>query len=153
MGLEQHLSLICIYIFTQPDFGIPFQCHCFWHIFTRCLRLVSDSWPLFMEFSLSGKVTNQSSDKRRKMLLGSSNDQFGLPSTTLKNIPSLEEECKSDLEYSYQHYETAESHYKKAKECLFSLKTSVENLHQKNLFQYNPEVLLKRWLLSPSILL
>ncbi|KAH9663396.1 Golgin [Citrus sinensis] len=110
----------------------------------RCLRLVSDSWPLFMEFSLSGKVTNQSSDKRRKMLLGSSNDQFGLPSTTLKNIPSLEEECKSDLEYSYQHYVTAESHYKKAKECLFSLKTSVENLHQKNLFQYNPEVLLKR---------
>ncbi|KAH9711671.1 Golgin [Citrus sinensis] len=110
----------------------------------RCLRLVSDSWPLFMEFSLSGKVTNQSSDKRRKMLLGSSDDQFGLASTTLKNIPSLEEECKSDLEYSYQHYATAESHYKKAKECLFSLKTSVENLHQKNLFQYNPEVLLKR---------
>ncbi|KAJ4714969.1 Protein Lines [Melia azedarach] len=110
----------------------------------RCLRLVSNSWPLFMEFSLGGKVTNRLSDKRRKVVLESSHNQCRLPSTTMEKVPSFEKECENDLECGSKHYGARRSYYKDAKDCLLSLKISLENLHQKNLFLYNPEVLLKR---------
>ncbi|KAL5819512.1 hypothetical protein ACOSQ4_023354 [Xanthoceras sorbifolium] len=107
----------------------------------RCLRLVCEHFHLFIEFPLGEKARNQSSDKRRK-ILDSSNFPGRVPSATSKFfIQSLKD---SDREYDYEHCITRGSHYKEAKDCLLSLKMSVENLHQKNLFLYNPEALLKR---------
>ncbi|KAK0603988.1 hypothetical protein LWI29_010922 [Acer saccharum] len=107
----------------------------------RCLRLVCEHFHLFIEFSPGEKARNQSSDKKRK-ILDSSNFPGRLPSPTSRNfIQSLED---SDREYDYVHCITRGSHYKEAKDCLLSLKTSVENLCRKNLFLYNPEALLKR---------
>ncbi|XP_044470163.1 uncharacterized protein LOC123199303 isoform X2 [Mangifera indica] len=118
----------------SKDTGI----HCAEYLL-RCLRMVCDSWPLFKEFLAVGKFTNQSSDKRRKIILDSPKFQGRLQSTTLENsILSLQEE------YDCDRCGTRGSYYNKAYDCLISLKTSMENLHQKNLFLYNPEVLLKR---------
>ncbi|KAK2657368.1 hypothetical protein Ddye_010420 [Dipteronia dyeriana] len=108
----------------------------------RCLRLVCEHFHLFIEFSMGEKARNQSTDKRRR-IPDSSNFPGRVPSATSKKfIQSLED---SDREYDYVHCITRGSHYKGAKDCLLSLKTSVGNLCQKNLFLYNPEALLKRF--------
>lgn len=99
-----------------------------------------------MEFPLFGEVFNQSSCKRRK-LLGDGVDfrADGMPSSVDDNgsiildIKNYEEES----EYGFKHYNIKP--FKKATECLLSLYNSVENLHQKDLFPYNPQVLLKRY--------
>ncbi|KAG8474669.1 hypothetical protein CXB51_031178 [Gossypium anomalum] len=106
----------------------------------RCLRIVCDSWQTFMEFSVYGKLSNQLSSKRRKILSESSNFKIELSSRPVKMIPlSLEKKFNGNLEYRH-----TKQMYELAKGCLLSLKKSVENLHLKNLFPYNPEVLLKR---------
>ncbi|XVF15639.1 hypothetical protein REPUB_Repub09cG0171700 [Reevesia pubescens] len=106
----------------------------------RCLRLVCDSWQKFTEFSMYWEVKNQSSSKRGNFLSESSNCTIELSSGPTKTIPLyLEKKVKGDLEYR-----CVEQAYEQAKDCLLSLKKSVENLHLKNLFPYNPEVLLKR---------
>ncbi|KAK9285883.1 hypothetical protein L1049_025084 [Liquidambar formosana] len=113
----------------------------------RCLRTVSDSWHVFVEFSMCEKVLNRSSCKKRKVFLDGSNSQVELSSALVKGdgvALSLEEVCESDHKFGSKHYRTKGQPFKEAKECMLSLKCSIENLHQKNLFPYNPEVLLKR---------
>ncbi|KAG4114818.1 hypothetical protein ERO13_D12G090400v2 [Gossypium hirsutum] len=106
----------------------------------RCFRIVCDSWQTFMEFSVYGKLSNQLSSKRRKILSESSNFKIEPSSGPVKTIPlSLEKKFNGNLEYRHM-----KQMYELAKGCLLSLKKSVENLHLKNLFPYNPEVLLKR---------
>ncbi|XP_019102317.1 PREDICTED: uncharacterized protein LOC104791270 isoform X2 [Camelina sativa] len=83
----------------------------------RCLRAVCDSWTLFVEFPFE-ESTNASSSKRRKHLLHTS---------------GVEKKCKL-------HPQAFED----AKDCLLSLQNSVVKLHQKKLFPYNPEALLRR---------
>ena len=110
--------------------------------FLRCLRTVCDSWHLFVEFSVTRELINQSSKKKRKLYSDDSNFQAEGSSTSLKSNKVkrlIEKECGG------KHYQTTGNPYKEAKECLLSLKNSVESLHQKNLFPYNPKVLLKRW--------
>ncbi|KAM1073569.1 hypothetical protein PS2_018297 [Malus domestica] len=80
----------------------------------RCLRKVFDSWSLFVEFSMCRQATNRSS-KRRKVQVWS---------------------CKGT--------QNGGKYFKEAKGCLLSLKNSIESLHRKNLFPYNPNVLLNR---------
>ncbi|MBA0846146.1 hypothetical protein Goarm_023287, partial [Gossypium armourianum] len=105
----------------------------------RCLRIVCDSWQTFMEFSVYGKLSNQLSSKRRKILSESSNFKIEPSSGPVKTFPlSLEKKFNGNLEYRHM-----KQMYELAKGCLLSLKKSVENLHLKNLFPYNPEVLLK----------
>ncbi|XVF17754.1 hypothetical protein REPUB_Repub10bG0150900 [Reevesia pubescens] len=119
----------------SKDTGISFA-----EYLLRCLRMVCDSWQTFTEFSAYGEVKNQPSSKRRKISSESSNLKIEPSSESAKIIPLyLEKKFKDDLEYRY-----GEEAYEQAKECLLSLKKSVENLHLKNLFPYNPEVLLKR---------
>ncbi|OMP02125.1 hypothetical protein COLO4_11329 [Corchorus olitorius] len=106
----------------------------------RCLRIVCDSWQIFTEFSVYDEVENQSSKKRRKLLSESSELQIEPSLGSEEIVPLLpEKKLKGDVEYR-----TGKQAYKQAKDCLLSLKSSVENLHFKNLFPYNPEVLLKR---------
>ncbi|KAM1529407.1 hypothetical protein ACFX1Z_018620 [Malus domestica] len=80
----------------------------------RCLRKVFDSWSLFVEFSMCRQATNRSS-KRRKVQVWS---------------------CKGT--------QNGGKYFKEAKGCLLSLKNSIDSLHRKNLFPYNPNVLLNR---------
>ncbi|KAK8674015.1 hypothetical protein V6N13_112321 [Hibiscus sabdariffa] len=106
----------------------------------RCLRIVCDYWQTFTEFSVYGKRSYQLSNKRRKKLSESSNFKTEPSSGAVKTKPlSLEKKFKGYVECKH-----AEQMYELAKDCLLSLKKSVENLHRKNLFPYNPEVLLKR---------
>lgn len=106
----------------------------------RCLRIVCDSWKTFTEFSVYGDVKNQSSSKRRKVSSENSNFKIEPSFGSSKTIPLyLEKKFVGGLEYRY-----GEQAYEQAKDCLLSLKKSVENLHLKDLFPYNPEVLLKR---------
>ncbi|XP_061352525.1 uncharacterized protein LOC133297403 [Gastrolobium bilobum] len=111
----------------------------------RILHLICNSWKLFMEFPLNGEFLNQSSCKRRKVL--GDGPQFladGMPSS-VDNEASIVlhiKNYKEDTQYGFKYYFIKP--FKKAAECLLSLNNSVENLHQKNLFPYNPEVLLKR---------
>ncbi|CAH2064478.1 unnamed protein product [Thlaspi arvense] len=85
--------------------------------FSRCLRAVCDSWTLFVEFPFEGNV-DASSSKRRKYSL---------------------ETCEVE-----QNRKLCSQAYEDAKDCLLSLQKSVVKLHQKNLFPYNPEALLRR---------
>ncbi|XP_014505808.1 uncharacterized protein LOC106765633 isoform X2 [Vigna radiata var. radiata] len=111
----------------------------------RCLQLICNSWKLFVEFPLFGEFLDQSSCKRRKIVgdglqlvadgMPTSVDNSGSTMLVIKNY-------KEDNGCGFKRYNIKP--FKKAAECLLSLNNSVYNLHQKKLFPYNPEVLLKR---------
>ncbi|RYR80096.1 hypothetical protein Ahy_A01g004875 isoform C [Arachis hypogaea] len=111
----------------------------------RCLCLICDSWDLFVESPLVGEYYSKSSCKRRK-LSGDGIDFVAdeIP-TSVDNYRSTTLHSKNyekDIEYCFKHYDIKP--FKNAAECLLSLYNSIESLHQKDLFPYNPEVLLKR---------
>ncbi|CAG7888400.1 unnamed protein product [Brassica rapa] len=83
----------------------------------RCLRTVCDSWTLFVEFPFEENI-NDSTSKRRRLLV---------------ETPEVEQN-------QILHPQAFEN----AKECLLSLQNSIVRLHQKKLFPYNPEALLRR---------
>jgi len=112
----------------------------------RCLHLICNSWKLFVEFPLFGEILDQSSCKRRKIVgddlqlladgMPTSVDNSGSTMLHIKNY-------KEDSGCGFKRYKIKP--FKKAAECLLALNNSVYNLHQKKLFPYNPEVLLKRY--------
>jgi len=112
----------------------------------RCLHLICNSWKLFVEFPLFGEFLDQSPCKRRKIVgdglqlladgIPTSVDNSGSTMLLIKNY-------KEDSGCGFKRYNIKP--FKKAAECLLSLNNSVYNLHQKKLFPYNPEVLLKRY--------
>ncbi|PIN14404.1 hypothetical protein CDL12_12968 [Handroanthus impetiginosus] len=91
----------------------------------RSLRSVCDSWNLFVEFpGVDG--LDQSCTKRQKILI----------------------HCKDFRGVSYPASSKDSINYRPpffaARDCLVSLRTSIDSLNQKNLFPYNPQVLLQR---------
>lgn len=96
-----------------------------------------------MECPLSGQAINRSSCKKRKVPLDGSSfcerDLFA----PVKDCGGsfLEDESDDENEYDCKH---TREYFKEAKECLLSLKISIESLHRKNLFPYNPNALLNR---------
>lgn len=111
----------------------------------RCLRTVCDSWNFFLKFSF-GELMKQSPLKKRKGVDGLSHQQELLSMDVEGGlIPlALEEECQIEHLYGSKRCRTTTQPFEAAIECLLSLKTSVENLRKKELFPYNPEVLLRR---------
>ncbi|XP_045786305.1 uncharacterized protein LOC123881629 [Trifolium pratense] len=107
----------------------------------RCMHLICNSWKLFVEFPSSGELLNQSSCKRRKLL--GDGLQFVADETpsSVDNNGSIELNIKN-FKADFKHRNIEQ--FKKAAECLLSLNNSIGNLHQKSLFPYNPEVLLRR---------
>src|ERR1044072_9185330 len=110
------------------------------------MHLICNSWKLFVEFPSFGEFLYQSSCKRRKVSVDG--QQFladGMPSSVDKNgnIILHTKNSMEDSEYDFKHYDAKP--FNKASECLLSLSNSIVNLHQKNLFPYNPEALLKRY--------
>ncbi|XP_034689394.1 uncharacterized protein LOC117917281 isoform X1 [Vitis riparia] len=113
----------------------------------RCLRKICESWDLFVEFSVTGKFMSQSFRKKRKVFQNGPDSQVEPSSSPIidAGIPmSLEKECMRKHNYGHKECGSRGQPFKEAKECLLSLKNSVENLHQKSLFPYNPQVLLRR---------
>ena len=100
-----------------------------------------------MEFSVTGKFMSQSFRKKRKVFQNGPDSQvepLSLPIIDVGIPMSLEKECMRKHNYGHKERGSREQPFKEAKECLLSLKNSVENLHQKSLFPYNPQVLLRR---------
>ncbi|KAJ4800853.1 hypothetical protein LUZ62_052099 [Rhynchospora pubera] len=79
----------------------------------RCLKFVSQSWQSFGEFSVPQLQETDSSNKRPKL---------------------ANEVCDAS---------TSSKAFVDAKQCLVSLKNTLEDLHRKNLFPYNPKALLR----------
>ncbi|XP_050204489.1 uncharacterized protein LOC126654619 isoform X2 [Mercurialis annua] len=116
----------------------------------RCLRTVCNSWHLFTTFSMQKKIVKYSSCKKRKTCLDISSLQVEASSVhALYSSSTIAEQGKKDVEYIEKQYKTRKKLFKEAKGCLLSLKDSVQNLQQKNLFPYNPEVLLRRDVKNP----
>uniref|UniRef100_F6HRY6 Protein Lines C-terminal domain-containing protein n=1 Tax=Vitis vinifera TaxID=29760 RepID=F6HRY6_VITVI len=112
-----------------------------------CLRKICESWDLFVEFSVTGKFMSQSFRKKRKVFQNGPDSQVEPSSSPIIDVGipmSLEKECMRKHNYGHKERGSREQPFKEAKECLLSLKNSVENLHQKSLFPYNPQVLLRR---------
>lgn len=97
----------------------------------RCLRLISESWEAFLQFSYVRSPKEWPSTKERKI-------------SQLKVNFRLEPYSTGNFRHGHKLQGAGGKPFDKAKLCLLSLKYSVENLHQKNLFPYNPKVLLRR---------
>ncbi|KAF8012444.1 hypothetical protein BT93_I0567 [Corymbia citriodora subsp. variegata] len=97
----------------------------------RCLRLICESWEVFLHFSYVRSAKKWLSIKERKIPRQKVNFR-------------LEPYSTGNFRYEHKLQGAGGKPFDKAKLCLLSLKYSVENLHQKNLFPYNPKVLLKR---------
>ncbi|XP_038901656.1 uncharacterized protein LOC120088436 isoform X2 [Benincasa hispida] len=112
----------------------------------RCLHIINDSRYALVNSSTEWDISTHSSCKRRKVLLNSSTISeelsSGSPNQSNETLPSFADTINCD--YGYKPQRVGVKSLKKSKNCLQSLKTSLENLHRENLFPYNPEVLVKR---------
>ncbi|KMT09381.1 hypothetical protein BVRB_6g134720 isoform A [Beta vulgaris subsp. vulgaris] len=113
----------------------------------RCLRVVCDSWKLFIEYSVSespvGQSSCQRSSKRRRASHDDSSDEridTLLQSRIALSSDQQEGECKLRSKFLGDRC----LHLEGAKACLLSLKGALRKLHRRKLFPYNPEVLIKR---------
>ena len=98
-----------------------------------------------MEFSLYDKAVNQSSCKKRKVVRDGREFESDVMSSSINSKGStLLENHMEDREYGFKHLNKLS--IKEATECLLSLKNSIDNLHRKNLFPYNPDALLNRYI-------
>ncbi|GMH25237.1 hypothetical protein Nepgr_027080 [Nepenthes gracilis] len=82
----------------------------------RCLRAACNSWDFFVEISAQRGAFHRRICKRRKVYGYGDQDDYG------SKCFRMEE----------------------AKACLLSLRDTVRKIHRRNLFPYNPEVLLQR---------
>ncbi|KAG5528736.1 hypothetical protein RHGRI_029407 [Rhododendron griersonianum] len=117
----------------------------------RSLRGVCDSWYVFVEFSTEEGIVNMTdvyklSAKKRKVVADESEILGHLPSSSVKSkgILSPGKQRLKDLMNGSKHYRTKKLPFENAKDCLLSLKKSLQSLHKKHLFPYNPKVLLQR---------
>ncbi|KAG6571428.1 hypothetical protein SDJN03_30343, partial [Cucurbita argyrosperma subsp. sororia] len=112
----------------------------------RCLHIINDSRHAPEDLSTEWDVTTHSSCKRRKVLLDSSTipDELLSSSPNQRNGTLLSSVDAKNCDYSYKPQRFWVKALKKSKNCLQSLKRSLENLHREDLFPYNPEVLIKR---------
>ncbi|CAL5367105.1 unnamed protein product [Camellia sinensis] len=82
---------------------------------------------------------------KRKVLVDDSLIEGHLTSSSMKSKGirlSLGKQCQKDLMRGSKHCRTTRLPFGNAKDCLLSLKKSLQNLHKKSLFPYNPQVFL-----------
>ncbi|KAH6765437.1 hypothetical protein C2S52_016420 [Perilla frutescens var. hirtella] len=92
----------------------------------RSLRIICNSWSLFIEFPGVRDDFGQVRVKRRKLLADS------------------REEHKEGHAHSNKSCIDFTTPFVAARDCLASLTTSIDSLNKKSLFPYNPRVLLQR---------
>ncbi|XP_042508358.1 uncharacterized protein LOC122084296 isoform X3 [Macadamia integrifolia] len=109
----------------------------------RCFRTIFKSWHIFVKFSGCGSEISQPSCKKRKIILDSQ-DSSGKVDLLCGETPvALDRDQKRNHDAARKPYDEMPKPFKNAKDCLLSLKGSMKNLHQKNLFPYNPTALLR----------
>ncbi|XP_008813214.2 uncharacterized protein LOC103723905 isoform X2 [Phoenix dactylifera] len=130
-----HLVLVDYLI--SKDTGI----HCVQYLL-RSLRKICTSWHIFVEFSVCKNEISQPFHKRRKI----STYKEGCNS---KSGPSSSSFMMTRGSHARRHKVGSKAKcinlqtFENAANCLLSLKKMVEDLHQKNLFPYNPKPLLR----------
>lgn len=111
----------------------------------RCLRIICTSWYVFVEFPRS---TETPSDNKRRKLVTDTVEFEGLTPSLPQNQGGFTSpegtKCKKGHVGLSACENSRQLSFEDAKACLLSLKTSVENLSEKDLFPYNPKVLLNR---------
>ncbi|XP_029116280.1 uncharacterized protein [Elaeis guineensis] len=130
-----HLVLVDYLI--SKDTGIHFV-----QYLLRCLRKICTSWHIFVEFSICKSEISRPCHKRRKISTykESCNSKSGPSSSSFMMIRgSHARRHKVGCKAKCNNLQTFEN----AANCLLSLKKIVEDLHQKNLFPYNPKPLLR----------
>ncbi|CAH9069410.1 unnamed protein product, partial [Cuscuta europaea] len=112
----------------------------------RCLRMVFQSWSLFQTFPWSSKKEIQLCQKRRKTSVDRLSFSGELSTSVTDGIclPYEQDHQRGGKHYSVVANRTERVSFECASNCLLELKASIESLHQKNLFPYNPQVLLQR---------
>ncbi|KAK4393353.1 hypothetical protein Sango_1806100, partial [Sesamum angolense] len=105
-------------------------------IAARSLRIVCNSWRSFIEFPGVEEGLDQLCPKRQRVLLDSTDFKDG-------RISSLEH-CNEGHAHGKKGRRNYRLPFVAARDCLVSLRTSINSLNQKNLFPYNPQVLLRR---------
>uniref|UniRef100_A0A8I6ZAF8 Protein Lines C-terminal domain-containing protein n=1 Tax=Hordeum vulgare subsp. vulgare TaxID=112509 RepID=A0A8I6ZAF8_HORVV len=97
----------------------------------RCLRLVSRCWDAFVDDSVYEAQIQKLNCKRQRIF---------------KNINSFTGSSMEGTKLGSAHYKESkrkEPLFLSAKVCLLSFKRTLEDLHKKDLFPYNPKPLLK----------
>ncbi|PWA50358.1 hypothetical protein CTI12_AA296710 [Artemisia annua] len=96
----------------------------------RCLRIICDNWNSFLGFPFRVEVGRESFHKQRKLQ---------------SDLDSASDEMPVSLQTDDNNKRNCKQPFYDARDCLLQLKKSVASLHQKDLFPYNPEVLLRRY--------
>ncbi|KAL0350608.1 UNVERIFIED_CONTAM: hypothetical protein Sradi_4210000, partial [Sesamum radiatum] len=102
----------------------------------RSIRIVCNSWRSFIEFPGVEEGLDQLCPKRQRVLVDSTDLNDG-------RISSLEQ-CNEGRAHGKKGRRNYRLPFVAARDCLVSLRTSINSLNQKNLFPYNPQVLLRR---------
>lgn len=126
LSLLHYDHLVLVDYLISKDVGV----HCAQYLL-RCLRLVSHGWNAFIDDSVYEAHIKKLTCKRQRTLKNiNSFTGSSIQGTKLGSSADKESKSKKQLFLS-------------AKVCLLSLKKTVEDLHQKDLFPYNPKPLLK----------
>ncbi|XP_048556733.1 uncharacterized protein LOC125537458 isoform X2 [Triticum urartu] len=128
LSLLHYDHLVLVDYLISKDVGV----HCAQYLL-RCLRLVSGCWDAFVDDSVYEAQIQKFNCKRQR---------------TLKNINSLTGSSMEGTKLGSSHdkeNKSKEQLFLSAKVCLLSLKRTLEDLHKKDLFPYNPKPLLKRF--------
>uniref|UniRef100_A0A803KSG6 Uncharacterized protein n=1 Tax=Chenopodium quinoa TaxID=63459 RepID=A0A803KSG6_CHEQI len=106
-----------------------------------CLRIVCDSWELFLKYSVREGLVYQSICRRgcKKRRASPDDSSVGQIDTPLESGLAFE---LNQLECNLGRIESLQ--FEDAKGCLLSLKSALRKLHRRKLFPYNPEVLMRR---------
>ncbi|CAM0905243.1 unnamed protein product [Alopecurus aequalis] len=125
LSLLHYDHLVLVDYLISKDVGV----HCAQYLL-RCLRLVSHCWNAFIDDSVYEAEITKLTCKRQRTLKNI--NSFTGSSIQGTKLGSCDKESKSKKQL-----------FLSAKVCLLSLKRTLEDLHQKNLFPYNPKPLLK----------
>uniref|UniRef100_A0ACD5UXF8 Uncharacterized protein n=1 Tax=Avena sativa TaxID=4498 RepID=A0ACD5UXF8_AVESA len=126
LSLLHYDHLVLVDYLISKDVGV----HCAQYLL-RCLRLVSQSWNAFVDDSVyEAHIQNLTCKRQRTVKNINSFTGSSIQGTKLGSSRDKESKSKKQLFLS-------------AKVCLLSLKRTLEDLHQKDLFPYNPKPLLK----------
>ncbi|KAG0467864.1 hypothetical protein HPP92_017192 [Vanilla planifolia] len=123
-------SVFVDYLISK-DTGI----HCLEYLL-RCLRVIYMSWPSFKQFSVFGIKNGYPYLVRRKVLMADGPIPFCSMAAEFQGTTPRKQIVKKNNVGDSDAFENA-------KKCLFNLKLSLEDLHRKSLFPYNPNPLLK----------
>ncbi|XP_020095459.1 uncharacterized protein LOC109715072 isoform X3 [Ananas comosus] len=108
----------------------------------RCLRVIFQSWQIFVDYTIPKNLINESYHKRQRI----STDEDNLRG---EEQPSSSVSFVTDEYIPRKHKSRSLSNsvnlhpFGNAKECILSLKKTLEDLHRKDLFPYNPKPLLR----------